>query len=205
MQDPTQENTLKRLEEAEQLKLDGRYEAALEILEILLVEDPQNVSALEEVADNELSMERHDRAEAAARRAVSLDGQSYMGHYILGYLYCQHAKWEHAIVELKEANTLQPNNPEILRCLGWSLFNMGQRTQGLVTLERSLNLDAENSLTLCDLGAAYLKMQNLPKAKALLQHSLDIDPANMRAHQCVRDAEKLEKQHRPGRHRVRNA
>jgi tetratricopeptide (TPR) repeat protein len=203
MQDSTQENTLRKLEEAEQLKLDGKYEVALEILEQLLVEDPQNVSALEEVADNELSLERYERASAAATRAVALDSQSYMGHYILGYLHCQYSRWEPAITELKEANTLQPNNPEILRCLGWALFSVGQRTQGIVTLERSLNLDPENSLTLCDLGAAYLKTHNVPKAKALLQHSLDLDPGNIRAFKCVQDAERMERQRRTSKQRVR--
>ena len=49
---------LERLEEAEQLKLIGRHEEALTILELLLVEDPENIAALEEIADNELSMVR---------------------------------------------------------------------------------------------------------------------------------------------------
>mgnify|MGYP001176910097 CR=1 FL=1 len=44
-QDSTQEATLKRLEEAEQLKLNGQHEEALRILEELLVEDPANSSA----------------------------------------------------------------------------------------------------------------------------------------------------------------
>jgi len=198
-QDSTQEATLKRLEEAEQLKLNGQHEEALRILEELLVEDPANSSALEEVADNELSLERFDRAEAAAKRAITIDPQSYMGHYILGYLYTIRNEWEKAINKLREANILQPNNPEILRCLGWALFSTGKRTQGIVTMERALNLDSENPLTLCDLGAAYLKAQNITKAKALLLKSLDIDPENARTRQCVHAVEKIEELQRSRR------
>ena len=143
--------TLERLEEAEQLKLMGQNCDALIILEQLLIEDPENISALEEVADNELSLEHYDRAHLAAKRATALDDESYTGHYILGFLRSVNKEWEEGIVHLKKANVIRPNNAEILRCLGWALFNSGQKAQGIVTLERALNLDNENPLTLCDL------------------------------------------------------
>ena len=73
--EPSQE-TLERLERAEQLKLDGKYRDALGLLEELLLEDPENISALEEVADNELSLGEYRRAETAAEQAIALDGRS---------------------------------------------------------------------------------------------------------------------------------
>ena len=199
MQDPTTEDTLRRLEEAEQLKLTGKHAAALEMLEELLVEDPANISALEEVADNELHLDHLHRAEIAAKQAVELDQKSYTGHYILGFTYSKQGKWEPALVHLQRANLLQPNDPEILRCLGWALLQNRQRTQGIVTLERALNLDVENPLTLCDLGIAYLQAKNVPKAKSLFLRTLDIDPANPRAIQCVQAIEKIEQTFRPRR------
>lgn len=186
-------NVLERLEQAESLKLAGKYGEALLILENLLLEDPSNVSALEEVADNELSLERYDRAQLAAKQAIALDAASYTGHYILGFVRSHEAKWENALEELREANRLKANNPEILRCLGWVLFNVGQRPQGVVTLERSLNLDHDNTLTLCDLGVAYLEMKNVPKAKALFLRALDLDPQSVRARECVAAVERMEK------------
>lgn len=192
MQDPTTENTLRRLEEAEQLKLMGQHEEALVILEELLVEDPTNISALEEVADNELQMDHLDRAEIASAQAVELDSKSYTGHYILGFTCSKKEEWERALVHLQRANMLQPNSSEILRCLGWTLLKNNQRTQGIVTLERALNLDNENPLTLCDLGIAYLQAKNVPKAKSLLLRTLDIDPENPRAMKCVQAIERIE-------------
>ena len=194
MDDPLQSsNTLKRLEEAEQLKLMGQHKEALEMLEQLLIEDPSNISALEEVADNELSMENFDRAKTAALQAIGLDNKSYTGYYILGFLHSQQNNWSEALAQLQKANALKPNNSEILRCLGWALFRNGQRTQGVVTLERSLNLDMDNPLTLCDLGVAYLQTKNFSKAKMLFTRTLDLDPGNSRAHKCVQAMEKLER------------
>ncbi|MDO8469050.1 MAG: tetratricopeptide repeat protein [Candidatus Peribacter sp.] len=191
MHAPHSSDTLERLECAEQLKLAGKHEEALKILEELLMEDPENVPALEEVADNELSLGHFARAERAAKRAVAIGKKSYTGHYILGFVRSHEEKWDHALKELKIANALSPNNAEILRCLGWALFNAGQRAQGIVTLERALNLDQENPLTLCDLGSGYLQVQNLRKARTLFQRALEIDPENERAKECVLMAERL--------------
>jgi len=186
-----QADTLERLEKAEELKLMGEHEEALSILEQLLIEDPQNVSALEEVADNELSLERYDRAETAAKQAIAIDAKSYTGCYILGFLSSHKEEWTKAITYLKKANALKANNSEILRCLGWALFNNKERAQGIVTLERALNLESENPLTLCDLGVAHLQVRNFSKAKNLFQRALDLDPRNERARECVKAVERL--------------
>ncbi len=183
---------LERLEEAEQLKLAGRHRDALSILEELLMEDPENIPALEEVADNELSLEHYPRAQTAAAQAIALDDKSYTGHYIIGFLRSVEGQWDTATLHLRKANTLRPNNAEILRCLGWALFNGGQRAQGIVTLERSLNLDHGNPLTLCDLGVAYLQTRNFTKAKSLFDRALELDPENTKAIECIKAVDQLE-------------
>jgi Tfp pilus assembly protein PilF len=190
--DPSSE-TLERLERAEQLKIEGKHRDALAILEELLLEDPQNISALEEVADNELSLGDYRRAETAAKQAIALDGSSYTGHYILGFLRSRDEQWREAVEHLQIANKLKSNNAEILRCLGWALFHDGQRAQGIVTLERALNLDSDSALTLCDLGVAYLEVQNLEKSKILLARALDLEPGNERVKECLMAAERLGK------------
>lgn len=193
--DPAQlpSHILDLLEHAEQLKLQGKYAEAIALLERLLLEDPTNVPALEEIADNELSCDRFVRAEVAARQALALDPLSYTAHYIIGFILSHQSKWEEARVHLKEANRTKPNNAEILRCLGWVLIRMKDRAQGLVTLERALNLDSENSLILCDLGVTYLEMKNVAKARALLQRALDIDPKSERARECLAMLERLQR------------
>lgn len=191
--DRSTSGTLELLEQAEKLKIMGKHKEALEILEDLILDDPCNVSAIEEVADNELSLEQYDRAETAARQCIDLDDQSYTGHYILGFLACHREEWVPAVEHLKIANKLKSNNPEILRCLGWSLFNSKQVAQGIVTLERALNLDADNVLVLCDLGIAYLQTRNFTKSKTLFSHALSMDPSNTRAKECIEAVERLEK------------
>lgn len=181
-------NVLEALEQIESLKLNGEHEKSIEEAQKLLCIDPDCVAALEEIADNYVSLDKFDYAEKAAKHALKLDKESYTGHYILGFLTSHKQDWEKAIEYLKKANELHPNNPEILRCLGWATFNSDKRSLGIVILERSLNLDPENSLTLCDLGICYLQTKSFDKAVELLKKAMEIDPDNKRIQECYRAA-----------------
>jgi tetratricopeptide (TPR) repeat protein len=189
---PLNDGSLDILRQAEDLKMEGKYAESIALLEKLLITDPDNVEALEEIADNELSLEHFDRAANAARSAIALDSKSFTGYYILGFVASHFERWNESVELLRTANTLKHNNPEILRCLGWALFNSGDNVDGVVTLERALNLDPANPLTLCDLGVIYLRMNNFAKAKALFQRALDVDPGNARALECLQMAARIE-------------
>ncbi|MBI1934411.1 hypothetical protein HYS30_01965, partial [Candidatus Peregrinibacteria bacterium] len=64
--------------------------------------------------------------------------------------------------------------------------------QGVVTLERALNLEDSNTHTLCDLGEVYLTLRCIPKARSLFLRALDIDPGNERAREGIAHAEQQE-------------
>ncbi len=178
------QNIMDALEQIEALKLTGEHKKSISAAQKLLCTDPDCVAALEELADNYVSLDEHMNAEKAALRALKLDKTSYTSYYILGFLASHNMEWSRACDYLKKANELYPNNPEILRCLGWSTFNVNKRAQGIIILERSLNLDPNNSLTLCDLGICYLQTKNFDKSVELLRRAKEIDPHNKRIQEC---------------------
>lgn len=182
------DDTLVVLEKIEQLKLDGKHKESITLSQELLFKDPNCVAALEELADNYVSLDQYESAEKAAQHALKLDDKSYIAHYILGFIHSHRQEWSASLEDLSLANQLHPNNAEILRCLGWSMFNAGKRTQGIVILERALNLDGDNSLTLCDLGVCYLQTKDFEKAIVLLKKAIEIDPDNERIQECYRAA-----------------
>jgi tetratricopeptide (TPR) repeat protein len=63
--------------------------------------------------------------------------------------------------------------------------------EGLVTLERALNLEPDNPLTLCDLGVVHLRLKTYPKALALLERAREIDPENERVQECLEMARRI--------------
>jgi tetratricopeptide (TPR) repeat protein len=94
--------------------------------------------------------------------------------------------FEVSIEELETADTLEPNHPEILRCLGWSIFNSGRRKQGLILLERATAMAEQDVLILSDLGICYLNEREFDKAEEIFQKVLSIEPQNDKAKECLK-------------------
>ncbi len=177
---------------AEELKIEGKHTEAIAVLENILLSAPDCVEAFEEIADNELSLGAQDRATKAAQQALSLNPKSCPALYILGFIASHHLRWKESIELLQKANHLEPNDSEILRCLGWSLFMHGDQLSGLVTLERALNLDSDSPYTLCDLGMIHLHLHDPEKALSLFEHALKIDPTHLRTLECIEMAKELQ-------------
>lgn len=180
-----------RLGESEQCKFDGKYEKALELAEKVLMEDPACLEAAEEVADNLFSMHRYEPAKKAASYALSLSGESYIAHYILGFLHSLEEQWGPAVEHFLESNRIEANNPEILRCLGWSLFQKGEQEQGYATMVRAHNLRPNDTNTLCDLAACEIESQQFSKAKEYLNIALEIDASDYKAREMLAFTERL--------------
>ena len=80
------EHIAEALEQIEQFKLGGEHKKSIEEAEKLLCTDPDCVAALEEIADNYVSLDKYVRAEKACHRALKLNKKSYTAHYILGFI-----------------------------------------------------------------------------------------------------------------------
>lgn len=191
MSAPQNDASAEEFKRALEHKFRGEYDEALLILEGILLRDPVHVDAMEEVADNELSLGRYERALRAAKEVLAIDSESCNAHYILGFIASHEERWQDSVLSLTSANHIEPNDPEILRCLGWSLFSSGEMVGGLVTLERALNLEPDNPLTLCDLGVVHLRLKHFSKALALLERAQEIDPENERVIECLEMARRI--------------
>ncbi len=176
-------NTL--IDEADQLKLNGRHEDAIRLCEKILMSDLDCVEAYEEIGDNYLSLKEFEKAQKALSRAVAVDPHSANANYLLGFTYSSLGDWELSIKFLEHADHVQSNHPEILRCLGWSYFHYGQKKKGVIVLERALNLAWDDCLILCDLGVCYLNEKNFERSIALFQKVLAIEPENEKARECL--------------------
>lgn len=184
----------RELARSEDYKINGDFEKALEIAQKVLQKDPGCVDAAEEVADNFLSLEMHEEALKAAQFAYTLDKKSYIANYVTGFLLLTDGQEDLALGYLQVANEVEPNNPEILRCLGWTLFHLEQPISGVATLERALNLRQDDALILCDLGVCLLQQGNFTKTTHLFEKALSLDPENERAKGCLEAAINMEVQ-----------
>lgn len=182
---------LELLSEAEALKIAGEHKNAIKLIQEVLCEEPECLIAYEQIADNYLILNQTAKAQKAAEFALSLDSGSYISHYVLGFIKLQNSQWDDAYNHLVKADLALPNNPEILRCLGWNLFKKGKCTKGIILLERVLTIVPEDPVALCDLGVCYFELKYFDKALDLFARAAEVEPENKRAQEMIKVAEEV--------------
>ncbi|MBD3156228.1 tetratricopeptide repeat protein [Candidatus Peregrinibacteria bacterium] len=173
------------IKEAEKLKMDGQHTEAIAHCEKILYTDLHCGEAYEEIGDNYLSLREYDKAKKALKQAIKINARSANANYLLGFLYSAIGDFNRSIKYLEIADGYETNHPEILRCLGWSLYHDGQRQRGIVLLERALALSPQDSLILSDLGVCYLNSKKFNRAGQLFKNILQIEPNNEKAKECL--------------------
>ena len=173
------------LKEIERLKMEGKHTEAIVLCEKILHDDLNCTEAYEEIGDNYLSLRQYNKAQKALKRAIKTNSRSANAHYLLGFLHSAIGDFRKSIKYLEISDGYEPNHPEILRCLGWSLYHEGQRQRGVVLLERSLALSPNDPLILSDLGVCYLNSKKFDRSASLFRRILDIEPENEKARECL--------------------
>lgn len=177
------------LVQAEELKMQSKHREAVELCQQILLLDLSCLEAYEEIGDNYISLRAYSKAKKALEKALELNKRSANANYLYGFVFSALHEWEQAIQYLSLANEYQPNHPEVLRCLGWAFFCSGLRKKGLAILERALVLAPADSYILCDLGICHLNDRNFPRAMDLFSRTLEVDPENIKARECLKIAQ----------------
>lgn len=73
-----------------------------------------------------------------------------------------------AIQNLEQSNEKTPNNPEVLRNLGWAYTMIGEVKKGIILLERALTIAPDDMLIMEDLGVALLTQGKIHEAREYL-------------------------------------
>jgi tetratricopeptide (TPR) repeat protein len=177
-------HVLMMLSEAEKLKTKHEFDASIALLNKIILEEPDCAEAYEELGDNYLSLRDLPKAQTALNQALLVNPQSPNTFYLLGFLSSLKQKWTDSVNYLEKADDLFPNHPEILRCLGWSLYNNNRKTQGIAVLERSTTLSPQDINILCDLGVCYMNTGKFPEARKTFALVIKKAPESQQANEC---------------------
>lgn len=182
---PEETKTNPLIEEADKKKSEGKHLEAIIICEKVLTSDLACTEAYEEIGDNYLSLRKYEKAEKALKQAIKTDKKSANANYLLGFVHSCTGKWDKSVDLLETADNIYPNHPEILRCLGWSMYHHGQKKRGVIILERSLFLAPNDPLILNDLGVCYLNEKEFDRSSQLFKKTLQVEPDNQKAKECL--------------------
>ncbi len=156
------------LTEIETLKANQEYQKAKIVARSALVKHTDDYRLYEELADISLFEENLDEAETMIEAAEKLHPESGTGIYLRGYIAVARGDHKTAIETLTKANTLFPNNPEILRNLGWAYVLSGSTPKGIAFLRRASHIAPEDTLITNDLAIALIASWEHQEGEKLL-------------------------------------
>ena len=171
------------LRRANELKEAGKIDEAITECNRVISRNPSNSVAYELVGDCFLVQHEYEKAGKALKYGVKLSPDSANMNYLLGFLHSALRHWPSSVKYLSKSNDAFPNNAEILRCLGWSVFHKGEEENGIAMLCRARamfvkDVGREDVWTLMDLAVTYMTSYRLKEAKPIVEEILKIEPDN---------------------------
>jgi len=139
------------IDHIEELKEQKRYSEARVVLEGAIARYLDRYELYEELADVYIYEGEYDKATLALDHAETLEKDSSTGLYLRGYMALINNDFSTAISFLERSNIKSPNNPEVLRNLGWAYTMIGDIKKGVILLQRALNIAPEDELIMEDL------------------------------------------------------
>ena len=119
-------------------------------------------------------------AEAAVQAATRLRPDAAETHLARAqYLYYGLRDYAGALAELEIARRALPNDPRLFELTGYILRRRGQQEEGLQNLQRAVELDPRNFLTLQQIAISYQNLGRYAETIAALDRVLAIMPDNV--------------------------
>jgi len=102
-----------------------QYNKAVEALEIARNADPKDNETLQRLLKAYVESNKIEPAVREFEKAVTAEPANKMNHFILGVLYRTIGKFDEAIAAFKQANTIDPNDCEVLFDIAATYYNWG--------------------------------------------------------------------------------
>ncbi|NAZ37647.1 tetratricopeptide repeat protein [Rubellimicrobium sp. CFH 75288] len=168
---------------AESLRREGSGEAAAEILLALSRSHPGRADVQATLGDTLRTLGRHAEAEAAYDRALALyDAASPVRWFVLyTRAIARQAQddWEGAEADLRAALALEPDQPQLLNHLGYSLVERGEKLdEALAMIERAVEAEPQNGAIVDSLGWAFFKLGRFEEAVEQLERAAALEPTD---------------------------
>jgi len=166
---------------AEALRLDGRYEKAVEVLTQLTRSHPNIPLAQASLGDVYRQQKNYAAANAAYDAALQVYDEDapirWWLHYSRGMTYDRLDQWETAEADFRAALELNPGNPSVLNYLGYSLVDRGLKfDEALGMIEQAAEARPESGAIIDSLGWVYYKLGRFEDAVSPMERAVELEP-----------------------------
>ncbi|MDR0547949.1 MAG: tetratricopeptide repeat protein [Deltaproteobacteria bacterium] len=157
----------------------GDHQAALEVFDQVLAQEPDNLMALFNKSCSLLLVDRVEEALDVLKLAKANPETGFDVYYQYGRLTLERGQAEEALAALQKAITFPDLRGEIYRLLGQAELLAGDELKAFEAFKKAVKHDPDDAQSLSSLGVLYLEKQNDREvALSLFQRSVEIDPTN---------------------------
>ena len=168
---------------ADALDATGQDQAALQVLENLMRRFPDSPLAFISYADLSRRSQDYDKAITAYSRAIDLfaaQNQSRWGlHYARAISYERSDQWPAAERDFRKALELNPNQPQVLNYLGYSLIE--QRTdldEALDMIDRAIQQSPDSGYIVDSMGWGLYRLGRFQEALPYMERAAELMPVD---------------------------
>lgn len=176
---------------AQLLSKSGEFQSAIDFLEVLLEEEPEDDELIYNLGVVYGEVDRTDQAISYMRRALELNPDNASALNYIGYTWAEHGEnLDEAEKMISRAMELRPEDGYIVDSLGWvhymrarPLVQSGQREQArnhidraIAALERAHELTGGDPVISEHLGDTYLLLDKPERALDLFLEAVELGP-----------------------------
>jgi len=169
--------------QADALRAMGRDEEAMVRLRALIDRNPDNPSYRISVGDVLRSLERYDEAAVAYDSAIALYSDERPEHwrtyFVRGISFERTGQWDKAEADLRKALALNPDQPQVLNYLGYSLVEMRAKLdEALAMIERAAAAQPESGYITDSLGWVLYRLGRFAEAVEPMERAVQLMPVD---------------------------
>jgi len=168
---------------AEALRKDGRIDAAAEVLEQLAETHGDIATVHSSLGDLMRQMKEWEKAAAAYGRALdrydSADRRQWFVYYARAISYERMGNWPLAEADFRRALELNPEQPQVLNYLGYSLVEKHQKLdEALDMIERAVAARPDSGYIVDSLGWVLYKLGRYSEAVVHMERATELMPVD---------------------------
>jgi len=166
------------IEKARQAIGKGHADEAIRELQIAIARDPNNIEALNMLAQAYLGKNDSTNAQHTLQRVIQLDPDNIGAEFVLGLTYADRHQYDDARRVFADLTRQQPKNSEAWALLGASLDGLNREEEAINAYTKATSLNPKNSEVYRELGLAQAKLNRFQDAVSSLLKAAQLDPNN---------------------------
>ncbi len=164
-----------QINKIDELLIDGDYTEAVNLLEKILCEEPDNTEALRRIGIAFTELNEQEKALKALDYFFKFDNQHSEAIEAYGCSHFKLGNYGLAKKYLEKAEKLNPESSSIARNLGVTYNQLGEFKKSYETMAKSYNLNPWDYRTIYALASAHIFYKRYAEAEELLKEMLQMD------------------------------